>query len=199
MPNVVTHIHPELFVEVFVGISGFCLIHKYNRGINDNIFKFWGKRYIQIMPLFWITVSIMIIFDYVVNGIAWISSPYPISFFKQYVGLSAGLFSLEGHANGALWTIDLLLICYIFFWLYIKLRNWNRWGKLLSDALLAIILLISLYGMVHWWNKPFLYYVMSLRVYASFIVGIIVYNVLQMKERVYRLLYLFGGALYILC
>ena len=175
-------LHPELFVEVFVGISGFCMMYNYLEGINDNFFHFYGRKYFQIMPMLWISNLAMIIFDYFFSGKIWITRPILLSLWKQFSGLSSGLFTLDGHANGALWTIDLLLVCYVAFYFYIHMRNMGRKGRIFSDAVLAMILLVSWYGMIHWWNRPFLYYVMSLRVYASFIIGIIVYYIIFIRN-----------------
>ncbi len=50
LPQVTSHLNPELFVEVFVAISGFCLVHKYGNGSKERFIVFWINRYLKLIP-----------------------------------------------------------------------------------------------------------------------------------------------------
>lgn len=180
-PYITSHLPPELLVEVFVAISRFCLVHKYGSGIKEGFILFWIKRYLKIMPLFWITVTIMIVFDWFSSQSRWITFPIALSMWKQFVGLSAGLFTKEGHANGALWTIDVLLVCYAYFYCINWVKNKFVVGKTIYYIVNFSVTLFSFYGSINRWEKPFLYYTMSLRVYASFSIGMLLYEVYKVK------------------
>ena len=117
------------FVEVFVTISGFLIAYNYKDKIANMTFKeFFFRRYMKIMPLYWITELCMylaVIFAMVLSGekrqwnilqILW-----------EFSGIYTGWFGQkELPLNNPLWTVCCILFCYMLYYLIIKIsRNFS--------------------------------------------------------------------------
>lgn len=167
------------FVEVFFAISGFGMAYSYKSQIFQMTFKeYFGKRYIKIMPLYWLTfVSCLLAqlfsfyqyHEFLTNGTFSMNNIF-LDFWGIYIGWFAGNVT---PMNGASWTIHALLLCYIIYFVICKA---SRDSKEKYLGLICIVMCLSITGIQMRWNVPFLFYDNSLRAYGGFAMGALIYE-----------------------
>ena len=162
--------HGAVALEGFFILSGYCLAKRY-RDINVNnwneIKKFYTKRVLRLLPIFWIVWIVLTIQSF--DG---------VNFFR----ISRGAFELAGLnssfdgsffvGNGD-WFVSCILFCYFVFpFLMSIIRQLDNKSKLILIALLYIISSIAPFIAAHFaysWTYPNPFYRM-----LQFAVGIIV-------------------------
>lgn len=171
------------FVELFVAISGFMIAHNYRTKIYKYSFsKFFGNRYFKIMPLYWITfvcsVFILII-NFRISANVLNINIHDINILNlllDFFGFSSAfrgdntLFNL----NGPVWTINVLLICYILYFLICRFAEKSYLKYILF---ISLILYVWLLGITEMWTLPFLTNDITLRCYGSFAIGLLTYEI----------------------
>lgn len=163
-------------VEVFFAISGFGFAYVYKDIISKKAFSEWFlKRYFKIMPLYWITfICCLIIQLYSVKIKGETTSNIAIDFlhiFWGFIGMESGWIINALPVNGPSWFVSTLFLCYILYFLICKCN------KKFYFLLLVSLLLFSSCGILLQWQYPFLYFEASLRGYASFCMGSLMYEV----------------------
>lgn len=114
------------FVEVFVAISGFLMAYNYRERLADMNFKdFFLKRYLKIMPLYWITEICMYIAEFLavyLSGKRYHRNPLQVIW--EFSGLYTGWFGQsEPPLNNPLWTVSCLLMCYVLYYFICKVSK----------------------------------------------------------------------------
>lgn len=114
------------FVEVFVTISGFLMAYNYRNRISGMNFRdFFIKRYLKIMPLYWITeicVYAAVILSTVLAGKNYNWNPTKI--ILELSGFYTGWFGqAEPPVNNPLWTVCSLLFCYVLYYIMCRVSN----------------------------------------------------------------------------
>lgn len=114
------------FVEVFVTISGFLMAYNYQNRISGMHFSdFFVKRYMKIMPLYWITEICgyaAVILSTVLSGENYIWKPMQI--ILELSGFYTGWFGqAKPPVNNPLWTVCSLLLCYVLYYIICRVSN----------------------------------------------------------------------------
>ena len=102
-------------VHVFVIIAGFLAIYS-TRNISFEPYRYYGRRFSRIYPLYWIALSGVIVFDVLVYGVA--AATYMGATNMQILGMYLGFYPNDTGAwilNPALWFITLIIQLFIFF------------------------------------------------------------------------------------
>lgn len=169
-------------VELFFLISGF-LIFKYEKRIQEGLSfrRFFFRRYLRLLPLmvlsttFYMLLTCGFFFDTFrltgeVRGLMITEKPSVWGWLITCLGLQAG-WGLENPClNNPLWYISVLLACYLFFFLFVRLAARLRVSPRFFYAgmlLLGLSLSRHAYG-----NLPFLTGEMG-RGYCSFFPGLL--------------------------
>lgn len=162
------------FVEVFIIISGFLMASNYTKRLGNTTFPaYFKKRYFKLMPLYWVTF-----FSCMIIRILWYNNGTfnATHLLLDFIGLGRVIQPSYFPMNDPAWTINVLFVCYIIFFLLIKLRNRSTSAYYI---LLFSILALSLTGIANGVSYPFFDADSTLRGYASFIVGMLLYDVTE--------------------
>lgn len=172
-----------IFVEIFFTISGFMMAYNYKERIpNIEFGSFFFKRYLSVMPLYWLTDICMWIA--MILGSAFsermmrIDSYTFLQVILEFLGIFGGW---KGESvnplNGPLWTISSLLLCYVIFYIICRISNnsKNRYSIIVYILFLSS-LSIKLYldecdSLLLLYDKDTYMYL------ASFIMGLILYEI----------------------
>lgn len=162
------------FVEVFFIISGFMMASNYSKRLGNTTFSvFFKKRYFKLMPLYWVTFFLCTF----VRGLWWNNGTFNIThLLLDFIGLGRAMIPSYFPMNDPSWTINVLFVCYVIFFCITKLRNKST---SVYYVLLLSLLTVSLAGIVNGVSYPFFDTDSTLRGYASFLVGMLLYDVTE--------------------
>ena len=176
------------FVEVFVTISGFLMAYNYRDRIPNLKFTvFFIKRYLKIMPLYWITeicVYIALIMATLLSK-GEISQWEPKQILLELSGFYTGWFGqAEPPVNSPLWTVCCLLLCYVLY--YIICRAFTSRRVVYRSAVLFLI--ISFVFLLNQLVDKDEYYSIlgsedSIRCIISFLVGVLLYELYEIINK----------------
>lgn len=172
-----------MFVEVFLAISGFMMAYNYKERIpNMDFGPFFLKRYLSIMPLYWLTdicMWIVMILGSVFSGEMVVREGYTfLLVILEFLGIFRGWGGYSvSPLNGPLWTVSSLLLCYIIFYIICRISNnsRNRYSIIVFVLFLSS-LSIKLY-LDECDNLLLLYDKDTYMCIASFIMGLILYEI----------------------
>lgn len=176
-----------LCVEIFMAISGFMMAYTYKDRIKDiSIGKFFFKRYFSIMPLYWVALStyhlLNIVGGIIVHHTLYIENYNIGRIFLEYLGFYSGLWSNVRYViYGPAWTINCLLICYIFYYIICKgsKESWQYIVKIFGALVISLATLrwiVMTQGLMYGVYDFFLGGVQLFRVSAAFFMGTIIYE-----------------------
>ena len=103
-------------VHVFVIIAGFLAIYSTNK-VTFEPYRYYGRRFSRVYPLYWIALSVVIAFDVLVYGKA-VGVYLGGATNMQILGMYLGFFDNSSNAwvlNPALWFITMVIQLFIFF------------------------------------------------------------------------------------
>lgn len=178
-------------VEVFCAISGFGMSIGYYDRIHEMRFcEYIKKRIAKLFPLYWMTLTLCLIFQliYYYFNTATAIGDYSLDLYHTifaYLGVECGWIIGASPANGPLWTIDCLLLCYVVYYLVVYVTNKDKTKYI---VLLSAILLLSLTGIFMEWTIPFLNWDNSLRCLGAFCVGALISEVYRNRKWSMRIL-----------
>ena len=171
------------FVEVFVTISGFLMAYNYRNRISGmNFMDFFIKRYLKIMPLYWITeicVYAAVILATVLSGEKY--SWKPVQIILELSGFYTGWFGqAQPPVNNPLWTVCSLLLCYVLYYIICRVSN-SR--KAVYTGLIVTLIVAGVIAL----NSPIVKagYVSiigsedSIRCIISFLMGLLLYELYE--------------------
>lgn len=175
-------LHTQRFVEVFVCLSGFTMAYNYKRKIQGmNFENYFFKRYFKVMPLYWLTTIAVLILVLVARNQGITDKVFiqntPGNLLLVLYNL-LGIYSwvipsnIGGTLNGAAWTLNVLLLCYIFYYFICKKFKTVETYFISIFCILAFSLIMLDYGV----NLPFFHW-LTLRAYAAFAVGLLIYEI----------------------
>lgn len=171
------------FVEVFVTISGFLMAYNYRNRIAGMKFNvFFMKRYLKIMPLYWITeicVYAAVILSTFLSGEKYRWNP--MKMLLEFSGFYTGWFGqTEPPVNNPLWTVCCLLLCYVLYYFICKASK-NR-----NDCYIGLIVTIiftSTVSLIWLVYKENYYSILgcedSIRCIISFLMGLLLYELYE--------------------
>ena len=169
--------HGHYFVEVFVAISGFLIAYNYqDRAQTLNFKNFVLKRYIKIMPLYWVTELLMYVAEILANMLQGKNEKWnPIYIFWEFTGLYTGWFGqTDIPKNNPLWTVCCLFICYILYYTIVKIsiKSFSVYRLIITFILLGGVSLLqdSASAIINV-NEDLLYCILS------FIIGLSLYEI----------------------
>ena len=171
------------FVEVFVTISGFLMAFNYrNRILGMNFIDFFVKRYLKIMPLYWITeicAYAAIILATVLSGAKYWRNP--IHLLLEFSGFYTGWFGqVEPPVNNPLWTVCSLLLCYVLYYFICRV---SKSRKSVYTGLILGLIFTSVVSL-NWSVNKEKYYLFiggedSVRCIISFLMGLLLYELYE--------------------
>lgn len=189
------------FVEVFIMVSGFLMAYNYSSIIADMNFRaFWSKRYMKIMPLYWITEICVYIAEILATVLSGEKYEWNLSqTLWELSGFYTGWFGqADVPVNNPLWTVCCLFLCYALYFAICKVRK-------KSDTLyisMIIVIIISCFYYVNHTGSNYLFGSEdSLRCIISFMFGLLLYELykkLTMKQGMiisYILIGIFVGSI----
>lgn len=175
-------------VELFFIISGFVIYNAYSERIRDGkcIFtRFLSDRIIRLYPTVIITVIVICIFMW--TGYALYNEPITdnanvsiIAIILNIAGLNGGTISEAAgmSVNGPSWYISVLLVCYILFFLIIKLC---RQSEGMENVCFVFLIIVGIFLYFHPIQVTFLL-MSSARGYVFFFIGVLIAKLQQRVE-----------------
>lgn len=172
-------------VELFFVISGFVIYNAYSKRIRDGkcVFtRFLLDRIIRLYPTVIATVIVICIIMW--TGYALYNEPVTdnanvsiIAIILNIVGLNGGTISEAAgmSVNGPSWYISVLLVCYVLFYIIIKLC---RKSKGAENVCFALIITIGIFLYFYPVTMPFLL-MSSARGYVFFFIGVFIAKIQQ--------------------
>lgn len=136
--------HGEVMVEVFFAISGFMMAYNYKLRLSKMDFtSFFVKRYMKIMPLYWVTNGafyLMLLLGGIIAGknLFFDYKLSLVSVLMEFSGFYTGWLYGDMPMNIPLWTVCIMLLCYIIYYIMCKVskKSQNRY-------ILCVIFLIG--------------------------------------------------------
>ena len=137
-------------VNIFILISGFGLTYSHYKKKPTSNYKYFKKRFLKIMPIYWIALSFAILW----NVIVFKYTPSFFSIFTHILGIHVFFPTTLFDINGALWFVGLLIPFYLSFPLMIKVYE-SKYGfwKLMAFGVLPKFL-IGMYVFPYSSNPP---------------------------------------------
>ncbi len=164
-------------VEFFFMISGF-LMYEYSR--NEKLhFNFLYKRYIRLFPMLLFAGGvdqIIALISYklgVNNGVV-----SRRGLLYEVLGVQTGYGLYDYKINDPSWYIDVLLFCYLLFFLYKKL---SELYKIKQEYIWGISIIAAWFIYWKWFNYPLLNWIMA-RGISTFFMGLLLAKFLSCQE-----------------
>ena len=175
-----------LFVEMFFMLSGFGIAHGYrDRLLNKSLgFKdFFGKRFKRLYPLFFITLIITTILEFI--NIIYTGSTFQYSNFDFYhfilnlLCIQSGWIENSFSFNAPSWCISVILFCNIIYYIITRIDKFIYILGCIGTSVIGILAFLLE------WDYPFLGKNFMARGLVCFFVGVIlheIYNSLSEKN-----------------
>lgn len=154
-------------VDVFFFLSGYYLCNSYKR---HSITDFYKRRYKRIIPMFLILAIVMsLINNYTHKGITTWELIWNITTISYYIP----------SLNFVDWYLSSLFAFYLIFPILYKLMS-SKWNLLFLLAILLSTFIVFLFFNIHW------RYECAIGRLPIYCMGILTYNQIQNKERLYK-------------
>lgn len=114
-----------IVVDIFVCLSGYLMAYNYSNKIcNMSFIQYFKRRYLKVMPLYWITDAVMylwVLIIFIKNGELIFEKNFTHIIF-EFSGFYYGFYPKAVlPANYPAWTICALLLCYIWYYIVERL------------------------------------------------------------------------------
>lgn len=170
-------------VELFFLLSGY-FICSYEAKIKDglSLLSFYGKRAVRLLPVSALSVLAFDLLQelYCLRFGAYYLDSKP-TFFDSLItilGVQHGWCFFGSKVNYPLWYISVLMLCYVLFWIYIKISSNCH---IPASVFYVVTIVLGIYGYLTKTNSPFLD-MYSCRGYYSFFTGILLGSLLRGKN-----------------
>lgn len=169
-----------VLVEIYIAISGFMMAYNYKYRIREMKFdKYFLNRYLKLMPLYWITEICMyciyirggIIEEYLCKDSIWTLLLEILGFYRVFL-------DIRNIANAPLWTVNVLLFCYIIYYVisYIAKDSKIKYVLLVSALLLLEVILLIDDGNLH---MSSIFGKQMIRGFGAFAMGLLIYELYE--------------------
>ena len=170
-----------LAVEIFVCLAGFMMAYNYKDKIsNINFYEYFSKRYFKIMPLYWLTLVCMFLWDsiiYLKSGKILFRASIGESIL-QFTGFYTGWFTDAYPLNFPLWTVCCLLLCYFVYFVICKISKESD-DKYITVTIILLIVAVSIWKYLNSTNSvTFIIFTNSAyRAIIGFLIGLLLYEI----------------------
>ena len=171
----------RFLVEIFFVLSGFFMF-TYIEKIKDGLSleRFMIKRIIRIVPMLCISTVILELLLYLLmrsgntHGLD-IYQPALFGIVSACIGVEYGWGLIDAHINTESWYLDILLLCYLIFYIIIKL---SKKTKINEKYFFILMLAIGGFCTMQEYSFPFLE-AYNGRGYLAFFIGVILASYLD--------------------